>query len=33
MAKPTMLKLLTTSKMNLVKINTSEIIMARIKVF
>jgi hypothetical protein len=32
-AKPTMVKLLTTSKMNLVKINMSEIIMAKIKVF
>jgi hypothetical protein len=32
-AKPTMVKLLTTSKINLAKINMSEIIMAKIKVF
>jgi len=31
MAKPTMVKLLTTSKMNLAKINMSEIIMAKYK--
>jgi hypothetical protein len=29
MAKPTMVKLLPTSKMNLVKINMNEIIMAK----
>jgi len=33
MAKPTTIKLLTMSKMNLVIINTSEIIMAKIKIF
>jgi hypothetical protein len=31
MAKPTMVKLLIMSKMNLVKINMSEIVMAKIK--
>jgi hypothetical protein len=30
MEKPTMVKLLTMSKMNLVKINTSEIILVKI---
>jgi hypothetical protein len=33
MAKPTMVKILTMSKMNLVEINMSEIIMVKIKVF
>ncbi len=33
MAKPTMVKLLTMNKMNLVKINMNEITMAKIKIF
>jgi hypothetical protein len=33
MAKPTMIKLLCTSKMSLAKINMNEVIMAKIKMF